>query len=58
MAEWAAGRARREFCRYYRPHEAGHGLRETLAHLKAKRWIPAAVLPPRVKAVAGGYVGG
>ena len=56
-AEWAAGRASKAFRAFYRPHVAGHGLRETLEHLKSRNLIPANVLPPRVRKVADGYIG-
>jgi hypothetical protein len=46
--EWAAARAAKEFRRLYRPHEPGHGLRETIERLKTIDFIPDSVLPPRV----------
>jgi hypothetical protein len=59
-AEAAAGRASREFGKFYAP-PFGRGLRETFAHLKtmryARKWvIPADLLPPRVRPSGGGYV--
>ncbi len=54
-AEWAAARASKEFMRFYRPYQAGGGLRDTMEHLKRpvgrppKPFIPADVLPPRIR---------
>lgn len=54
-AEWAAGRASKEFRKRYRP---GTGLRTVLESLMRDGLIPAHVLPPRVRANAdGSFVG-
>lgn len=57
IAEWSAARASRQFNKFYNRLRADRDLRATLEHLKAKRFIPADVLPPRVRrAPGGGYV--
>ncbi|HEY1187912.1 MAG TPA: hypothetical protein VGE74_09655 [Gemmata sp.] len=57
MAKWAAARASREFNKFFNPLNPDRNLRATLKHLKAKKFIPQDVLPPRVRrAKGGGYV--
>ena len=50
-AEWAAGRASREFRKRFRP---GMSLRAALESLIRDRFVPDHVLPPRVRATADG----
>lgn len=54
MAEWSAARASRQFNKFYNRTRADRDLRATLEHLKAKRFIPQDVLPPRVRRAPGG----
>jgi hypothetical protein len=57
LAQWSAGRAAKEFARFFSPTIPGRGLRETFAHLKRKKYVREDLLPPAVKRVPGGFVG-